>query len=307
MSMKKQIGIFWGPESLSLAETQRDQLIFAATIPRQIPTSSEPSTGLQNVTAPENIHLTAAVQRLIRELKINKPNVHLAIPMRDIIFRTFSLPVMNPQEIENAVMFEAPRYIPFKLNELFYTYHAVAFTEKDVKKNQILFLAIRRDTFDQYIKTLEDAELEVSFAEPSVLALLRILAIKKLAKSNQTIALVQASDTQGVVMIANHQIPQFIRDFNLFKTIASSPSEPELKSLTERILNEVRISLEFYARQNKAAHPENRIEQIYVFASQNASEIAQGLRTDLGIKATFLDINDIFPYENSLPPDMANA
>ncbi|MFA6378756.1 MAG: pilus assembly protein PilM [Candidatus Omnitrophota bacterium] len=306
MASKKQLGIFWGLEFLSIAEMQRDQLSFSAVIPRQIIENLNQPAKNDLPVSPENIHLTAAIQRLLRDQDIQNPKIRLSIPVRDVIFRSFVLPMMSPAETENAIIFEAPRYIPFKLDKIFYNYHAISFTDGNVKKNQILFLAIERDKLDQYSKIIEEAGAELLSAEPAIIGLLRILQAKKLLTLNQTIAIIQANDANGSLMIADQQLPQFIRDFNFFSSSTNS-SEKDFRSTLTRLINEIRISLDFYNRQAKTTHQQNQVKQIYVFASQNSREISQGLQDDLGIETIPLEINDLFPYENQLHPNMANA
>lgn len=306
MAAKKQIGIFWGRDFLSVAETEGDHLTFAAAILRKPPASSSAIAESQDAFTPESIHLTASIQRLMRERKIIKPNVHIAIPASDIMLRSFTLPTMSAEELENAIAFEAPRHIPFKLNDMFYGYHAVPFSDKGIKKNRIFLLAIRKDTLNQYCKVIEEAQLDVQSAEPSLLALMRILSLKKLAKTNQVIAIVHIGDAQGSIMILDQQIPQMIRDFSLAApSVESQIIDP--KFIGSKILNEVRISLDFYTRQAKISNRENKVEHIYVFASHDIKETAIGIKADLGVETTFIDVNDVFPYGNQLHPNVAFA
>lgn len=305
MASKRQFGIFWGPEFLSVAETQRNELIFSAIIPRQIKNNTLADSSKPTDTQ-ENIQLTASLQRLIREQNISRPQVRLSVPTRDVIFRSFALPAMTQAETDNAVIFEAPRYTPFKLEELFYTYHVVPFVDNGVKKNQVLFLAIRQDKLNQYCKVVEDAQIEVLSVEPSVIGLLRILQLKKLVTANETIAVVQVLDTHGTITVVNQQAPYLIRDFNIFPTGADG-EEHDYRSMLVRLANEIRISFEFYSRQIKASQDENKIRKIYLFANQNARETTQGLQDDLGIETIPIEINEIFSYQNELHPNMANA
>ncbi|HOD12239.1 MAG TPA: pilus assembly protein PilM [Candidatus Omnitrophota bacterium] len=306
MSSNKNIGIFWGSEFLSIAETQRDQLTFAGAIPMQSPELLEQPKSAKEAAETESLHLISALQRLNRDRQINKHKVHLSIPVRDIIFRSFTLPSMSTAEIENAVIFEAPRYIPFKMDELFFSHHAIPFVDKDIKKIQILFIAIRKNTLNHYCKTLEDAGLQIASAEPSALSLLRILAIKKLLKPSPTIAIIQIREIYGSILIADGQIPQFIRDFNLFSSNTAAVDR-DFKSMISRLLNEIRLSLEFYARQAKSVGREKPINQIFIFAPENSREISQAIKTDLGFETLPIDINNLFPYDNELHQNLANA
>jgi hypothetical protein len=56
MASKKQIGIFWGSEFLSVAEMQRDQVIFSAAIPRQLTEGLKSSMTPEGMAASEATH-----------------------------------------------------------------------------------------------------------------------------------------------------------------------------------------------------------------------------------------------------------
>jgi hypothetical protein len=134
---------------------------------------------------------------------------------------------------------------------------------------------------------------------------LRILISKKLLTLDQTTALIQIEENQGSVLISDNQIPQFIHDFNLLLPDVQN-TKNDSHSISEHILNEIRISLDFYNRQ-ATTHQKKHVEQIYLFTNQQAKEISQTLQADLNIKTTSLEINDLFPYQNELHPNMASA
>lgn len=305
IASKRQFGIFWGSEFLSVAETQRNNLVFSAVIPRQISETLVSAPADLSIVTPENIHLVAAMQRLVKDQDMARSRVYMSVPSRDVIFRSFLLPAMSPGETKNAILFEAPRYIPFKLDELYYQYQMIPFTANDVKKNQIIFLGLRRDKLAPYCKVIEDAGLDIVSIEPSLFGLLRILAAKKLLVRNQTSALVQIEEMQGSVMIIDKLIPQFIYDFNL-ASLDTPNLKNDLQPVSEHILNEMRISFDFYNRQT-TTKPGARVEQIYLFANQQTKKLAQGLQADLGIETLPLEINDLFSYQNELHPNMASA
>ena len=65
---------------------------------------------------PEGLKLTALIQKALQEHKITTKNINLALPAKDLIFRSFTIPWMQAHEVNNVVEFEAIKYIPIKLH-----------------------------------------------------------------------------------------------------------------------------------------------------------------------------------------------
>ena len=290
-SDKKQLSVFFGSEDLTFIEASKGNVIFSDFTEHALPRGAIISPDQENT---ESIKLTAFLQRITRERRITQTDVHLSLPVKDIIFRSFSIPMMTPQEMENVVKFEAKRYIPFKIEELYYTFQYTPAVENGIRKARILFLAIRKTSLNRYCNILEQAGFEAISAEPSALGLLKLLSFKKAPGLDKKIAVVDIDGLEGSITIAEKQIPQFIRDFKLF-----SSNEKQLaldsQQVIDRLINELTISLDFYARQNKKANREHNIGEIFVFANQHAEEIAAYIKKESGITATPFDAKQILP------------
>src|SRR5882672_1488986 len=242
MAVNKQLGVFFGHNSLSLVETDNQDPGKYFSAPHNLFDNVDPTQGK---IVPDDIKITAIIQKSLRDLKITSSDASLSLPTKDIIFRSFVIPWMMANEIDGVVEFEARKYIPFKLEELTYSYHPVTIAEKNVKRIRILFAAIRNDILEKYCGILEQSGLKISYVEPGVVSLIRVLVFKKLIPLDQRIAIVQTNDKEGKIIIVDHGLPHFVRDFQLQPAAASKPeNDPEL--LKARLFNEVRISLDYY-------------------------------------------------------------
>jgi len=285
MVQKNQIGVYVGTELLSFVEAQKGKLLYSEDVPHfQVPA--------EGAEASENIQLTASLQKILRNRQIANPRVDLSLPAKDVIFRTFVVPNMTTSEIQNAVNFEARKYIPFKIEDLVYTFRAVPFTENQIKKNRILFLAILKETLAKYSQIFEQANGKVISAEPASMNLFRLLIWKKKIQPDEKIAIIQINNDEGAITIIEKQMPQFIRDFHLFST-NKKETETSLEEIITRIRNEVRVSRDFYKRQFSSLTEDHGIQQIFVFSDKHNEEIANAIESEAEVKTSIFDISQV--------------
>ncbi len=292
MISKKTLGVFFGGRSISIVETENQA-------PSKIVAASHAVTALTDggdkKNASDEIKLIALLQKTLREQKIKISEVSLSLPTKDIIFRSFIIPWMNPNEIKGVVDFESRKYIPFKLSELAYVYHPVTITDKNTKFIRILFTAIRIDILENYCGVLDQSGLQIVMIEPAAMSLIRVLVLKKLIPQGKRIAIVQADDKEGKIIIVDQGIPQFIRDFQL---VQSSPAAPTLAEATvpnERLFNEIRISLDYYGRQNT----QEKVDGIIVLSNSEENELTSSLGKELGISVTSVNAKTILSSPQS--------
>src|SRR5262245_13770654 len=123
---KKKLGVFWDGNTLYFVDTDQ-------AIPRRMAatpfTQDSLQKALNNTLSPEGTKTIAFIQEILRRNKISNNMISLALPSREIIFRSFIVPWMQSKEIKGVVEFEATKYIPFVLKELAYSYHAMNVTK----------------------------------------------------------------------------------------------------------------------------------------------------------------------------------
>ncbi|MDP8264256.1 MAG: pilus assembly protein PilM [Candidatus Aceula lacicola] len=300
---KKHIGVFFGVDSLSFVQTENNELTYSESIPH---TFSPLRKQADEQQSPESIRLTEAIQKIIREQGILKPEINLSLPIRNVIFRAFTVPSMSASELSNAVLFEARKYIPFKLSDLVYGFHHIPITENGNKKTQILFIAMRKVILDQYCSIFEKGQIKIISAEPSSISLLRILMLQKQIENNQKIAIIQVNNGDGAITITEQQVPQFIRDFKLTNSENEGTAEESQKTFAQ-LFDEIKVSLDFYARQSKKKGNKHNIEKIFIFSDHYSQEIAEQLKSDIGVSAIAFDTRNLFGKNDKLNLNILNA
>ena len=265
------IGLSWGKDCLYVVQVTgaQPQIMF------KIPLSREAKLSLERgAYSSGSVDLVTTIEEAFRQNNLGPSTVHLSLPTNDIIFRSFIIPWMQTSEIKGVVEFEVNKYIPFSLNELAFSYHPTTITEEGIKRIRIVFVAIKKQTLDNYTNILEQAGLSVGLVEPASISLMRSLEFKNLIPKDKTIAIVEQGESLGKIIIIDKEIPQFVREFQLKITTATGQEENDSKAIYTRIINEIRISLDYFSRQN--THLDVK-EILFLSAAPNLEEVAQKL------------------------------
>jgi len=293
----KQVGMYWGDHSLYIVETE-------ALHPKHI--LSIPIPGEQNNVSeediPKQLQLISAIQNAFRSQGIDTSIINLALPPKDIIFRCFTVPRMATHEIKSVVEYEINKYIPFTLEELSYSFHPIPVTEENTKRFRIVFVAIKKDTLEQYTNLFEQAKLNVFFIEPAPLSFVRILSTKKLLPLNDTTSVIEKEQSSVKITIIDQGIPHFVREFTLPSQQDEDTSVQTSKNLT-RLINELKISFDYFSRQFNNA----TIKQTLLFSDKDLNELSKTLQDNLNIPVTTISGEKIFNTSEYNEPGFIKA
>ncbi|MCA9409463.1 MAG: pilus assembly protein PilM, partial [Candidatus Omnitrophica bacterium] len=228
------------------------------------------------------------IQKTLQERKLHPERIHLTLPSKDIIFRSFSIPWMNTNEVKGVVNFEASKYIPFKIDDLAYSYSTTNVIDKERKQIKVTFVAIKRDSLEGYIDTIEKVGISLGIIEPAPLSLIRVLTLRKLINLNETIALIEHGEKSGKIIIINNGIPEFVREFQ-YRLDNMPDEQPDQSALMTRLINEIRISLDFFNRQDNR----HEVKQIQFLTQLKSDNIAKKLQTELNMPVVSLSLEQL--------------
>ncbi len=283
---EKKLGIYWGATGLYFLESTAllPTKMFYVPFPQSSPGGFKPSRIL-----PESLQLITTIQQTFQRNSIVPASVNLSLSANEIIFRTFIIPWMKSTEIKGVVSFEAIKYIPFSLEELYYAYYPMTLTEGNTKRIRVIFVAIKKDVLENYTGFLEQIGLKIDVVEPAPLSLARVMLYKKIITDTEPIALLERGTESGKIVILDHGIPQFVREVQLSAAFMNPKDAKDPQALTARLMNESRISLDYFSRQDSHI----RIKQMKFISSVNVADLAKNLEESLSIKVGAIDSQDI--------------
>lgn len=269
----KNLGIYFGKDSLSIAEVEGKRIICQATLPFEPGGSSDAGV--------DEIKLVAMLGGALRERRISARKAFLGLSHRNQFIRGFQMLLLKHSEMNSGVLFEVRKYIPFKTEDLVFDYqHRV---NKKAAKMDILFVAADRGSLEGYLSVLGQAGLKVAAAEPASFALLRILSLTKQLDPGASFALVSLKGIDAELTIIDKGFPCFSRDINLPQAKAASDtnSVDEPQAIRGRLSSEIRVSLDYFRRQFSG----NPVDKV-LFLSKDfvrQEELVLGLSEDLGL------------------------
>ncbi|MFA5725797.1 MAG: pilus assembly protein PilM [Candidatus Omnitrophota bacterium] len=278
------LGVYFGPKVIDVSETRGNKLVSSIQIP-----FSEIGGNELDEKVPAEVKLAASFNEAFRRNKIEVKEAMLCLSGKDLIIRTFEIPILPREELKNAINFEAKKYIPFKIEELITDYQVEV--DRASRANIVLFMGIKKDTFDKYISILKSLNIRISSIEYSGFSILRIL---KLVKMNENgITAVLCFDSQGAdeinFLVLENGFPLFNRDISL----GSAPVgdfddlEPSVPTFSmEKLKSEIRVSLDYYHRK----FPSKSLKNIFIMSNAERRQEIEVFLSELGLSSKFIDI-----------------
>ena len=122
----------------------------------------------------ENIQKTVTVLKaLMEKAGVTTKKVMASLPTSVVFTTVIDLPKMREDELQNAVEFEAKKYVPLPLEEV--TLSWVAAPSDDPDKNRVLITAVPNNILKGYVRIFELANLQPQAMEIESLSLMRAL------------------------------------------------------------------------------------------------------------------------------------
>lgn len=228
------------------------------------------ATDQQDASGFADQQIAQAVQEALSACQVATRQVAVTVPAKDVLLRCFKLPMLPKSEWEQAVHFEVRKYIPFKVEELTWTYHVV---EHRVEKClMVVFIGIRTDVLVKFQHYLEAAGVDAVGIEALSVSLARVASrsVRKVSKDG-FVGVVDLEQDVAHIIIMKDQLPYLSRDISLamqgrgeLLLGGAAPASAELDRRAELLLSELRLSLEYFTHEHAYA----TIEKILLFGDE---------------------------------------
>lgn len=281
------LGIYFGPKIISVVQVKGKKIVNKIQVSQAAATSGE-----LEEKVPLEMKAKAIVAMIKDDFKRNKISAKeatLCLSGRELIVRSFEMPVMPRNELQSAINFEVKKYIPFKVEDLIADFQIQY--DKLTQINYVLFIGIKKENLDRYIAILKEIGIKVSGIEYSAYSLLRCLTLSNL--SDKGIVAVLGVDLKGEdeanFSVLDNGFPLFSRDINLAEgqeDIEGINEFGEDKKL-EKLKNEIRVSLDYYHRK----FPSKDAKKIYFFCNPEYRSRIETLLMDIGLSVKFIESN----------------
>ncbi|NQU82753.1 MAG: type IV pilus assembly protein PilM [Parcubacteria group bacterium] len=122
--------------------------------------------------------LVKAIHELLANVhgkQIKTKNVVCCLPEEKSFLDILQLPVLDPEETAQAVIFEAANHIPIPLEDVYFDFELIQPLIKNPKQQDILIAATPKKIVDGYFNALKKAGLRTQALEVEPLAIVRAL------------------------------------------------------------------------------------------------------------------------------------
>lgn len=213
--------------------------------------------------APE--HLRGALREALRRAALKTATCAVSLHDQAVLLRYFTMPVLPKADWHNAVQFEARKYIPFRTEELRWTFHVVAPSEAE--RLEVIFAAIQPDTLHVVQAALDEVSITPTVIEPRCVSLARLVASEQRNPSGQFTCLVELEGATAHLAIVKDGLPYLARSVNL--SLKGEGGEAGGAEVTDprahRLLSELSVSLDFFMRE----HPAAELERVLLFGEES--------------------------------------
>lgn len=172
--------------------------------------------------------LAPALEKVIKSWGINKVKISVSGPA--VIIRYVSLPRMLPEELRQALRFEAEKHIPFPIAEVSVDAHIL---RSDLADNKMLVLlaAVKKDFLNQRLKLLEGLGVKVDGVDIDSLALINAFSFNyPETDKTKTIALLNIGASFSNLNILEGTIPRLSRDIHIAGNKIADSLSSDLKA-----------------------------------------------------------------------------
>ena len=236
-----------------------------------------------------------AIQGALQAAKIHTKDVVLGLPSSEVLLRHFTLPEMPKSEWRQAVQFEARKYIPFKMDELTWNFHA---TEQPATHQlRVVFVGAQQATVAHYVSVLAQAGVKPVAVESPSVGLARMVLRGQPALAAETIAVTEVSGEMAHIMLVKDGVPCFARDVSLAGREETKPVEDFLATAGEAaagspgagrgderldlLISELHYSFNYFLRE----FPDERISRVLLCGEPVSDEWMETLTKELHISA----------------------
>jgi Tfp pilus assembly PilM family ATPase len=245
------IGVYIGKRSISVAQVESKS---GKAVLQKLALTEPPPETIDRGVILDVKSLARSLKELWDKENIGGKRVGFALPATNLIIRVITLPRMSESEVYEALRTEVEGYSIISEAEPVLDWRVVpesavgAFNTFDV-----LFAATTSDNSLQYLSLLREAGLRASFLDVLPLAVARSFATEQLLRSDSSINIVAAVDSENTMVLAFHNgFPSFSHIIEV-----GNDSSPEAM---EDLGYELELCCNFY----RTDYPEEEISNLFL-------------------------------------------
>jgi type IV pilus assembly protein PilM len=153
----------------------------------------------------------SAINSVFSENQIKAKDVVVAVSGHSVIVKKIKMQKMKPEELEDAITFEAEQYVPYAIEDVNLDFQILA-PDAEGGDMDVLLVAVKKDVINDYLSIISTAGLRAVVVDVDGFALENCLELAHDPEPDQVVALVNLGAAVMNINILMGGMSEFTRD-----------------------------------------------------------------------------------------------
>jgi type IV pilus assembly protein PilM len=154
----------------------------------------------------------SAIQQILTENQIKTKDVVVAVSGHSVIVKKIKVARMKPDELEEAIAFEAEQYVPYAIEDVNLDFQVLGSPNEEASEMDVLLVAVKKDIINDYLSIISTAGLSAVVVDVDAFALQNAFEITYEVDRNQVVGLVNLGAAVMNINILRGGVSEFTRD-----------------------------------------------------------------------------------------------
>ena len=290
----KKSSFIWGPQLNDVGVSIGHRNIIVVEIDNKENIPRLVKFAVREVSS-DNPNISSILKELFETEGISNSLINTSISGKSIIVRFIRFPKMGKKDLKNSLQYEAEKYIPFDVSQVYLDYDIVG-DEENKKFYDIALVAAKREGVDDLLLSCKSADLGVKVIDVDSFACLNTFLCAYPEEVKSTVALVNIGARITNLLIMSQGVPAFSRDvyfggdditaglskrlhiaiteaaqlkFNL-KEIDDSNVKIIIREILAYLITEMKLSFDYF--QNQDPKKQQKINKVYLIGGTSRLE-----------------------------------
>ena len=154
----------------------------------------------------------SAIQQIFTENQIKTKDVVVAVSGHSVIVKKVRITKMKPEELEEAIPFEAEQYVPYAIEDVNLDFQVLGNTDPAAPDMDVLLVAVKKDIINDYLSIISTAGLNAVVVDVDAFALENAFELSYELDRDQVVGLVNLGAAVMNINILQGGFSEFTRD-----------------------------------------------------------------------------------------------
>jgi type IV pilus assembly protein PilM len=154
----------------------------------------------------------SAIQQIFTDNQIKTKDVVVAVSGHSVIVKKIQVAKMKPNELEEAIPFEAEQYVPYAIEDVNLDYQVLENANPEANEMDVLLVAVKKDIINDYLSIISTAGLSAVVVDVDAFALENAFEVAYELDKAQVIGLVNLGAAVMNINLLQNGLSEFTRD-----------------------------------------------------------------------------------------------